>query len=98
MNCETQQICPAEQVLKTLSGKWKSQIFRLATQGPVRFSMLLNVLKNANHQSVSVALKDLEEQGLLYRVVIQKKPPHIEYHLTEKGFNIIPIFEKLEKI
>jgi len=98
MNCDMQQICPAEQVLKMLSGKWKSQIFRLATRGPVRFSKLLKVLPNANQQSVSVALKDLEEQGLLHRIVVKEKPLHVEYHLTEKGNTIIPVFEKLEEI
>jgi len=98
MNCDVQQICPAEQVLKMLSGKWKSQIFRLAMQGPVRFSTLLKVLQNANHQSISVALKDLEEQGLFDRIVVKEKPLHVEYHLTKKGNTIIPIFEKLEKI
>jgi len=98
MNRDVQEFCPAEQLLKMLSGKWKSQIFRLVMQGPVRFGVLLKILKNANHQSVSVALKDLEEQGLLRRIVIQEKPLHTEYRLTEKGTSVISVFEKLEEI
>ena len=88
--------CPAEALLRNLSGKWKPQIFLLALQGPVRFSTLLREIKTSNKQSVSVALKELEEAGLLDRNVVQQKPLHVEYSLTEKGRAMIPVFHSLE--
>ena len=36
--------CPAERLLRSVSGKWKPNIIVLATQGPVRFSQLLRAL------------------------------------------------------
>lgn len=90
--------CPAEKLLKSLSGKWKPQIFRLATVSPVRFNGLLRALEGASKQSLSVALKELEEEGLLHKRIISEKPLHIEYALTEKGREVVPVFQGLENI
>lgn len=90
--------CPAERLLKALSGKWKPQIFRLAMVSPVRFNGLLRSLEGANRQSVATALKELEEDGLLHKTVIRQKPLHIEYTLSEKGRETVPIFQGLENL
>ncbi len=95
---EENETCPATALLKMLSGKWKPEIFRLATNGPLRFSSLLREINGSNKQSLAVALKELEEVGLLQRVVIKEKPLHIEYNLTENGKSLIPIFEQLESL
>lgn len=97
-NQEKEDICPVEKLLKLLSGKWKSQIFRLATDSPVRFNTLLRQLEGSNKQSLSLALKDMETKGLLVKKVIKEKPLHIEYHLSEKGRQLIPIFRQLESV
>lgn len=98
INKETQNDCPAEGLLKLLSGKWKPQIFRLALDGPVRFNAVLKQLKGSNKQTIAVALKELEEQGVLEKITVKLKPLHIEYHLTEKGKSLIPVFQQLEKL
>lgn len=90
--------CPAGGLLKSLSGKWKPEIFRLAVEGPLRFSNLLRQLPNSNKQSVSIALKELEEAELLVKTVIKQKPLHIEYHLSEKGKAMIAVFKDLEEL
>ena len=95
---ENKETCPAESLLKTLSGKWKLQIFKLAVDGPLRFSQLLKQLEGSNKQSVAVALKELETDGLLHKKIIQEKPLHIEYSITEKGSDLIGIFEQIEKL
>lgn len=90
--------CPAEGLLKSLSGKWKPQIFRLAALGPVRFSALLRQIKGGNRQSISLALREMEDQGLLVRTVVAKKPLHVIYTLSDKGKALLPIFEQLERL
>jgi DNA-binding HxlR family transcriptional regulator len=91
-------VCPAEDMLKILAGKWKPQIFRLAAIEPVRFNSLLRRLPGANKQSLSVALKDLEDAGILTKKVIAMKPLHIEYTLTERGKAAIPVFKTLNSL
>ncbi|PZR22786.1 MAG: transcriptional regulator [Flavobacterium psychrophilum] len=88
--------CPAEGLLKMLSGKFKAQIFRLALEGPLRFNTLMRQIEGANKQSVSVALRELEDFGLLEKKTISVKPLHIEYTLSEKGESLVPVFRQLE--
>jgi DNA-binding HxlR family transcriptional regulator len=92
------ETCPAQGLLKLLSGKWKPEIFRLAVEAPLRFNNLLRQIEGSNKQTLSVALKELEEAGLLEKITIQLKPLHIEYTLTEKGKSLIPVFKQLESI
>ncbi len=93
---EETETCPAQRLLKMLSGKWKAEIFRLATEAPLRFNNLLRQIQGSNKQSLATALKELEEEGLLEKVTIKLKPLHIEYNLTEKGKALIPVFLQLE--
>ncbi|MFW0717580.1 winged helix-turn-helix transcriptional regulator [Pedobacter sp. N23S346] len=90
--------CPAEDVLKIMSGKWRPQIFKLALDGPVRFSGLLKTLEKSNKQSIALALKELEYEDLLDKKVIKVKPLHIEYTLSAKGKELITVFRQLEDI
>jgi DNA-binding HxlR family transcriptional regulator len=88
--------CPAENILKQLSGKWKPQIFRLALDGPVRFNSLLRQLQGSNKQSVATALKEMEEADILVKTVVQEKPLHIEYTLSERGLAMVSVFKSME--
>ena len=90
--------CPAEETLKQVAGKWKPMILRLAVDGNLRFNTLLKQLPGSNKESVSHALKDLEEAGILIKQVIKLKPLHIEYSLSEKGKAIIPILKNIEHL
>ncbi|OMQ10395.1 helix-turn-helix domain-containing protein [[Flexibacter] sp. ATCC 35103] len=96
MTTEKENECPAQGLLKLLSGKWKPQIYLLAVDKPLRFNGLLRDLNGANKQSVAVALRELEDFGLLDKNVIKLKPLHIEYVLSEKGKSLIPVFRQLE--
>jgi len=90
--------CPAQALLKILSGKLKPEIFRMARYAPVRFNQLMRSLDDANKQSLANALNDLVAHELLVKVTIQQKPLHIEYRLTKKGKELIPVFEQLEEV
>jgi DNA-binding HxlR family transcriptional regulator len=84
--------CPAEPILKLISGKWKPQILYLASKGTLRFNSLLRQLPGSSKQSVSAALRELEEAQILVKRIVQEKPLHIEYTLTEKGHSTLLIF------
>jgi len=95
---ESMGICPVQKLIKLFSGKFKPEVFLLATKSTLRFNVLLREIKGANKQSLAIALKDLTEAELLERIVVKKKPLHIEYCLTEKGRSFIPIFKQLENL
>lgn len=89
--------CPAEELLKSLGGKWKVHILHLTKDMPKRFSDYMRLLQGANKQSLSVALKELEEDNYLSKVIVSDKPLHIEYSLTERAKLVIPVLEKLHQ-
>jgi DNA-binding HxlR family transcriptional regulator len=45
---EKESGCPAQALLKKLSGKWKPEVFKLAVDKTVRFSTLLPEIKGTN--------------------------------------------------
>jgi DNA-binding HxlR family transcriptional regulator len=93
---EKESGCPAQALLKKLSGKWKPEVFKLAVDNTVRFSTLLREIKGSNKQTLSVALRELEEVGLLQKIIVQQKPLHVAYSLSEAWKLVIPIFKQLE--
>jgi DNA-binding HxlR family transcriptional regulator len=95
---DDQQQCPAESLLKQLSGKWKMQIFKIAATGPVRFSSLLRQLQGSNKQAVATALREMEDQNLIQKNIIRLKPLHIEYTLSDRAKSLISIFTQLENM
>ena len=90
--------CPKDYLLKALSGKWKTCVFRYAMQGPVRFGQMLKLLPDATRQGMANALRELEENGILERKVISGKPLHVEYSLTELGIEFIPVFKAIDAL
>jgi DNA-binding HxlR family transcriptional regulator len=89
--------CPAEEVLKTLGGKWKVHILHLTIDGPKRFSDYMRLIDGTNKQSLSVALKELEEDSFLIKRIVNERPLHIEYTLTERAKVVIPVLDNLHK-
>lgn len=88
--------CPAEQALRSISGKWKPKLLRLAVEGPLRFNALLRELPESNKQSLTLALRELEADGILQRTVVKQKPLHVEYALTELGHSLVERLRALE--
>ena len=64
----------------------------------LRFSSLLRQIEGSNKQSIATALKELEAEGLLIKNTIKLKPLHIEYTLSERGKQMLPVFQQLENL
>lgn len=90
--------CPAEQALRSISGKWKPRILRAAAEAPVRFNQLLRDIPESNKQALSNALREMENDALLHRIVVQQKPLHVEYTLTDQGRTIIGLLRAMEPL
>ncbi len=88
--------CPAEQALRSISGKWKPRILRLAVEGPLRFNALLRELPDSNRQALTNALRELASDELLERTVVRLKPLHVEYLLTERGSAVVKLLQAME--
>lgn len=88
--------CPAEQALRSISGKWKPRMLRLAEHAPLRFNSLLRELPGSNKQALATALRELEADGIVERIVVKLKPLHVEYSLTAQGRSIAALLRSME--
>lgn len=85
--------CPVTPVIKMLQGKWKLQIiYELCIKSPMRFGELKKMLKPITNTMLTGALKELEYDQLVNRVQYNEIPPRVEYSLTEKGRDLLPVF------
>ena len=62
--------CPIERGMNLIGGKWKGSILWHLREGPVRFNELSRLLQGASKKILNERLKQMEEQGLIKRVVI----------------------------
>ena len=84
--------CPVMPVVTMLQGKWKLQvIYELIIQSPMRFGELRKALSGITNTMLTNVLRDLEADGLVDRIQYNEIPPHVEYSLTDKGRDLLPV-------
>lgn len=85
--------CPVTPVLNMLQGKWKNHVlFELCKYNTLRFGELKKELPEITNTMLTSTLRELESYGLITRVQFNEIPPHVEYSLTEKGKDLMPLF------
>ena len=82
--------CPMSACMSLLGGVWTPEIIWNLSQGPRRFSELRRAMPAISAKVLSGRLKDLDERGVLARVVLPTTPPSVEYALTDLGQELIP--------
>ena len=61
----------------------------------LRFNELGKLIKSATPKMLTQQLRELENDGLINRVVYPVVPPKTEYSLTPFGESIIPVLEAM---
>ena len=80
--------------LSLISGKYKMTIlYTLMEFGSVRFNEMKRYISGVSDKTLSIALKELEKDGLVHREMYPQVPPKVEYSLTETGRSLIPILD-----
>ncbi|MCX8130893.1 MAG: helix-turn-helix transcriptional regulator [Clostridia bacterium] len=87
--------CPMDIAVNILSGKWKISILWHLTQGTARFNKLQRQLHNITQKTLTLQLRELEKDGMIYRKVYPEVPPKVEYGLTELGESMKPILRSM---
>ncbi|NNC82556.1 MAG: helix-turn-helix transcriptional regulator [Flavobacteriales bacterium] len=88
--------CCASLTMGVIGGKWKTVILYHLMEGPKRYSELRKDMPTVTERTLSLQLKQLDEDGIVHRKVYHKKPPmKVEYSLTEKGKTLIPVIKAI---
>lgn len=93
--CVKYDICPMVLVNNLFSGKWKILILWYLSYKVLRFSDIKKRLPNVTQKMLTMQLRSLEEDKLIYRKIYPEIPPKVEYGLTEVGKRIIPLLEMM---
>lgn len=88
--------CQFESILKIIKGKWKTSILIILFEHhKARYNQIRSILPNVTNKHLSTQLKKLEAEGYINRIEYLEIPPRVEYSLTEKGINLLPILETI---
>lgn len=87
--------CPLTAALKIVGGKWKPIIILNLGKSPKRFGQLDYLIPDISRKVLTSHLSELIEDGLVIRKSYAEIPPRVEYSLTDKGKELIPIFKNL---
>jgi DNA-binding HxlR family transcriptional regulator len=75
--------------------KWSMPVVLALAEGPLRFSELRGRLAGVSPRALTLALKDLEETGLVDRRVTEDYPPSTLYRLTRDARSLAPLVRRL---
>lgn len=90
--------CSTSLTMKFIGGKWKSVILIHLKNGTMRYNELRKIIPTITERTLSLQLKQLEEDGLITRKVYTSKPPlKVDYTLTEFGKTLIPVLNAIAK-
>ena len=92
--CET-ECGPISATLKIIGDKWTGLLVRALTGGPQRFTALQEELEGISPRTLSQRLDMLEQCAIVSRKVYAESPPRVEYALTPKGEDLIPILQSM---
>ena len=80
---------------RVVGGKWTLLILRDLASGPCRFSELERSLAGISPRTLSLRLRALEEDRIVERREYPQAPPRVEYRLTERGRDLLPIVDAM---
>jgi DNA-binding HxlR family transcriptional regulator len=87
--------CPVCATADVLCSKWTAIVIRDLAHASARFCELERSLKGISPRTLSLRLRELEEHGIVERRTFAEVPPRVEYQLTDKGRDLIPIVDAM---
>lgn len=90
-NCK----CPLTLSLGVIGGKWKPIIIFNLDQFSKRFGELDAAIAGISRKVLTTQLNELVRDKLIVRTAFAEIPPRVEYSLTTKGKELIPIFREI---
>lgn len=81
-----------------IGGAWTPSVLWNLASGPRRFSELRGQIPLVSAKVLTQRLRELEDCGVLSRVVVDCSPPSIEYALTDLGQEFLPVIQAIADV
>jgi DNA-binding HxlR family transcriptional regulator len=88
--------CGVDVTMKILGGKWKVCLIHSIRNGLRRPSELHRTNAYATPRVLNQQLKELEDHGIVRKVIYAVLPPKVEYFLTPEGESMLPIVDAMK--
>lgn len=92
--------CPLTAALKVVGGKWKPIIIlnlSKSSKSSKRFGQLDYSIPQVSRKVLASHLAEMVKDNLVTRHSYAESPPRVEYQLTDKARELVPIFESMAK-
>lgn len=89
--------CAVEAALDVIGNKWKGVILFHLLDGTKRFNELRKVIPSVTQRMLTLQLRELEKDEIIFRKVYPVVPPKVEYSLTAFGVELRPILFSLRE-
>ncbi|WP_426276074.1 winged helix-turn-helix transcriptional regulator [Chryseobacterium sp. S-02] len=90
--------CCTSVTMRFIGGKWKAVILFHLIDGKKRYNELRKLIPTITERTLSLQLKQLEEDDIIDRKVFTEKPPlMVEYTLTDFGKTLLPVLNEITK-
>jgi DNA-binding HxlR family transcriptional regulator len=86
---------PAEATIEVIGGKWKTLILCHLSYGPKRTNELKKAMPDITQKMLTQQLRELEEDGVIFRTVYNQVPPKVVYEMTEIGESLKSILDQM---
>lgn len=83
--------------VELIGARWTGALVQLLMKGPARFGALREAVPDISDRMLSERLRELEEEGIVERMVFPETPVRVEYKLTAKGEALEPALKALGK-
>ena len=96
-NYKNPENCPVTKIMSVLGGRWKFIILYTIRNSAKRFGQINSFIPSISNKVLTEQLRELEEDGIIERRVLTDRiPVNVEYSLSQKGKEIIPILDLME--
>lgn len=90
--------CRLNPILETIGDHWTLGIIHELSAGPRRTLDLFGAFTGLSTKTLTARLKMLKKSGLVERKSFPETPPRVEYSLTEKGREVLPVLRALAEV
>jgi DNA-binding HxlR family transcriptional regulator len=89
--------CSVAACAEILGAKWTAVLVHDLSEGPRRFTELEHSCRGISPRTLSERLRALEQEGIVVRRSYTESPPRVEYELTQKGEDLLPIIDEMRR-
>ncbi|NML22186.1 helix-turn-helix transcriptional regulator [Pseudoflavitalea sp. G-6-1-2] len=87
--------CGMSYTLSVLGGRWKPAILFTLLKGKMRYSELRKNIAGVSERMLVAQLRELEDDGMVKRIIYPEVPPRVEYELTTMGMETAPMLRHM---